>query len=128
MQNEVTLTRRVKQPHASMYSDQFPRVPCNTPSKQVLFDLITDPDNILDVLTALKYKKNSAPIGIYEGIIQEAIDRGTLTLPSWHEKQFAGAVVRVMMECNGWKKTGKKQRFSRGIFKSGEIYSPVKPQ
>lgn len=122
MCKEVSLTRRVKQPGISNYNDRFPRVPCNTAAKQSLFDLITDPENILDVLTTLKHKV-SAPVGIYEPIIQKAIDRGTLTLPSWHEKQFAGAVVLVVMQCNGWTKTGKKQRFSKGIFSSGEIYS-----
>ncbi len=122
MCKDVKLTRIVKQPDNSDYNDLFPRVPCNTDAKQSLFDLITDPENILDVLTALKYKI-SAPIGLYEPIIQKAINHGTLTIPSWHEKQFSGAVVRVVMQYNGWLKTGKKQRFSKGIFSSGEIYS-----
>lgn len=65
MCKDVTLTRRVKQPDNSDYNDLFPRVPCNTASKQSLFDLITDPENILDVLTAPKYKKFQLSLGFH---------------------------------------------------------------
>lgn len=51
------------------------------------------------------------------------IDSGTLSELDWNEKQFVGTSTSVVMQSNGWNKTGRKQRFSKGIFKSAELYS-----
>ena len=117
-----SVTNNVNQPSLTDYELDFPRVPCNTTPKQTLFEIITRPAHILEVLICLNHF-NISPIGVYKKFIQSAIDRHEIGPLSHHEKQFVGVVTLAVMGCNGYTKTGKKQRFSKGIFKSGEIYS-----
>jgi hypothetical protein len=117
----VTVSHRVHKPEVVDYEEIFPRVLCNTPNKQSIFELITNPENIIRAIT-ISEETGSSPIVVYESKISNAVNDGEISPLNWHEKQFVGAVTRVVMESNGWAKTGKKQRFSKGIFKSAEIY------
>ena len=118
----VTISRQIHKPEIIDYERSFPRVPCNTPNKQSIFELITNPENINRAITVSEETGNS-PVVVYESKITNAINDGEISPLNWHEKQFVGAVTLVVMESNGWTKTGKKQRFSKGIFKSAEIYT-----
>jgi len=118
----VTVSRQISQPEAVDYEESYPRVLCNTPKKQTIFNIIINPDNINRAIIVSEETGNS-PVTVYEAKITNAINAGEIDPLDWHEKQFVGTVTSVVMESNGWNKTGKKQRFSKGIFKSAEIYS-----
>ena len=83
--------------------------------------MITDPDNIHRAIVFVQ-ESGGSPVSVFENKIQNAINSGSVTPLSWHEKQFVGTATCAAMESNGFSKTGRKQRFSRGMFKSGEIY------
>ncbi len=117
----ITVRRKIVQPDILDYKNKYPRVPCNTEKKEMIFEILTNPANINKVITVVELLGVS-PIVIYETILSKAIDRGIIDGISWHEKQFVGTVACVVMESNGWKKTGKKQRFTKGLFRSAEIY------
>ena len=121
----VTVSSKIHQPEVVDYEESYPRVLCNTQQKQSIFETITNPDNINRAIIVSEETGNS-PVMVYEEKITRAINTGEISPLNWHEKQFVGTVTSVVMESNGWKKTGKKQRFSKGIFKSAEIYSKLK--
>ncbi len=108
-------------PEIEDYSTEYPKMPCNTDKKQAIFDIITNPINIQCALIIAE-EIGCSPIVLYENKFQSAIDAGKLTPLTWHEKQFVGAVVSVVMELNDWERTGKKQRFTNKIFSSAERY------
>ena len=116
-----SISYEVNQPDIDDYELNYPRVRCNTPEKKIIFDLITDAKNISEALVFIK-TTGSSPIVFYEKKIREAVTKGELSELDWHRKQFAGTVICLVMLRNGWKKSGRKQRFSKGLFKSGEIY------
>lgn len=111
----------VEQPDMNDYDKMFPKMPCNTQNKQALFNLITDPDNIHRAIIFVE-ETNKSPVFVFGNKIQKAINSGVVTPLTGHEKQFSGAITRVVMEANEYTKTGRKQRFSSGIFSSAELY------
>jgi len=117
----LIVSNDINQPEVMDYENAYPRVLCNTPKKQSLFEIITQPDNILSAITVAE-ETGSSPVAVYETKIAEVINRGEMAPLERHEKQFVGTVTAVVMEANGWCKTGKKQRFSKGLFKSAELY------
>jgi len=121
---DVNLTRVIVQPDAFEHDTRCPRSLCSTPQKVTLFALITNPDAINDALVISRRTGNS-PITVYEPIIKEATENNQITSLSNHEKQFVGTVICTVMEMNGFKKTGRKQSFSNGLFKKAEIYVPI---
>ncbi len=118
----VTVNQSINQPDISDYKSSYPKMPCNTDKKEILFGIITQPKNIYSALIIAETTGYS-PVFFYEKQIQAAIHSGKLTPLDPHEKQFVGTATCVVMESNGWKKTGKKQRYSKGIFSSAEIYT-----
>jgi hypothetical protein len=118
----ATLRYNVNQPEVDDYNGLFPKMPCNTPNKQAIFSLITDPDNIHRAIVFVQ-ESGGSPVSVFESKIQNAINSGSVTTLSWHEKQFVGTATCAVMENNGFSRTGRKQRFSKGMFKSGEIYA-----
>ncbi len=117
----ATLKYNINQPDASDYNCLFPKMPCNTPNKQAIFNLITEPDNIHRAIVFVQ-ESGRSPVLVFENKILTAINSGSVTPLSWHEKQFVGTATCVVMESNGFSRTGRKQRFSKGMFKSAEIY------
>ena len=118
----VNIITEVNQPDLEDYNQSYARMPCNTENKSAIFDIITNPDNIHRALI-FAGETGSSPVAFYEKRLHEAVNNGDLTPLDWHEKQFVGTATCVVMESNGWKKTGRKQRFSKGMFKSAEIYT-----
>jgi len=117
----VIATYEINQPSLEDYNAKYVRMPCNTKIKEALFDIISTPKNINEAII-FTTSTGSSPIAYYENKIQDALDSGSIPSLNSHEKQFVGSVTCMVMENNGWKKTGRKQRFSKGIFKSAEIY------
>ena len=120
MQN-INVSTPIRQPSVKDYHSIYQRMPCNTEKKEAIFFIITNPENINRALIFAE-ETGSSPVAFYEKKIQAAIKSGTITDLDWHEKQFVGTATCVVMESNGYSKTGRKQRFSKGIFKSAEIY------
>ena len=120
-----TISYTINQPSIEDYNNSYLRMPCNSENKKKLFEIITLPENINGALLFAE-STGSSPVSFYGKKIQLAIDKGSLEGLDWHEKQFVGSATCFVMESNNWKKTGKKQRFSKGIFKSAEIYIKVK--
>ena len=111
----------IKQPDIDEYNEFFPRMRCNTQNKQALFNLITDPNNIHRALIFVE-ETGKSPVFVYENKIKDAIHDGLVTQLTDHEKQFVGAATCVVMKTNDFDKTGRKQRFTKGIFSSAELY------
>lgn len=118
---QAELRISVQQPEIADYEELYPRVRCNTPQKITLFNLITKPENIYSALKIVEETGNS-PVTVLESKLLDSIENGGLEPLSSHEKQFVGTVMAMVMESNGWVKTNKKQRFTKGLFKSAEIY------
>jgi hypothetical protein len=119
---QVELMISLNQPELADYEALYPRSPCNTPQKEAIFKLITLPTHINEAITIAEGTGNS-PVSVFETKISGAIESGEIDPLSSHEKQFVGTVTALIMGLNGWGKTGRKQRFTKGIFKSAEIYS-----
>lgn len=117
----VKVTYTINQPEITDYNSTYPKMPCNSVKKEQLFEIISNPENIKSALIITEVT-GSSPILFYEQKIQAAIDAGELSQLGAHEKQFVGTAACVVMESNGWEKTGKKQRYSKGIFTSAELY------
>lgn len=96
-------------------------MPCNSDKKEIIFDIMTKPEHICEALIYVE-STGSSPVAYYEKIIKSMIDDEIIFELNSNEKQFVGTSACVIMESNGWNKTGKKQRFTKGIFKSAEIY------
>jgi len=120
----IPINNEIIQPEIEDYGTEYPKMPCNTDKKQAIFDIITNPTNIQRALIIAE-EIGCSPIVLYENKLKSAIDAGELTPLTWHEKQFVGAVVRVVMEFNDWERTGRKQRFTNKIFSSAERYKKV---
>ena len=118
----ITISYTINQPSIEDYNSAYLRMPCNTGNKENLFNIICSPENINGALLFAE-STGSSPVSLYEKKIQSALDAGSINRLDWHEKQFVGSVTCFVMESNGWKKTGKKQRFSKSLFKSAEIYT-----
>lgn len=124
MSIKVTMEHVVFQPTKEEYNSVFSRMPISGVSedqKNKIFDILVEPETLYEVITVAKMTGTS-PIQWYGIKIQEAIDSGNLAPLTITEKQFVGAVVLVAMKVNEGQKTGTKQRFAKGVFKSGEIY------
>jgi hypothetical protein len=117
----IKIQKKIHQPEIEDYNSKYPKIPCNSDQKHNIFGIITDPDNILRALIITE-ETGSSPVGFYERKLDTAIKNGFLSELSWHEKQFVGTCICLVMEFNGWRKTGKKQRYSKGIFTSAERY------
>lgn len=117
----MSLSYDVNKPEILDYEKLFHTRRCNSSNKIKLFDLITSPDTIHRAIVFVQ-EKGGSPIPVFENRLNKAINNGELLPLSWHEKQFFGTVVCTVMESNGFERTGKKQKFTKGIFKTGEIY------
>jgi len=113
----LVVEKKINQPEVNDYEKAYPTFPC----EMDLFEIIIDTDNISRVLTVVE-EMGCSPVSVYESKIQKAINEDKLPELNWYQKQFVGRAACVVMERNGWAKTGKKQRFSKGIFKSAELY------
>lgn len=84
---------------------------------------LVDPVITAAVITCVNTVGNS-PIRYYDKFVKEAITQGKLAPLSKSDRQFAGAVVCVIMESNGFEKTGDKDRITKKdrIFTQAEIY------
>lgn len=116
----VKVKRKINQPEIVDYEKSYPTFPCELD----LFDVIVDADNISRALTVVE-EMGCSPVPVFESKIHKAIKDGKLTALNRYQKQFAGRAICVVMQCNGWSTTGKKQRFSKGIFSTGEVYKPT---
>ncbi|UUY06684.1 hypothetical protein LRS11_12515 [Pseudomonas sp. J452] len=118
---EIELIIKIRQPDIHDYEELYPRIPCNSEQKKAIFRILTLPANIQAALVVAE-ETGSSPVTVHESKLQAAIERGDIQPLSWHEKQFVGTVTAVIMEFNGFEKTSKKQRFTKGLFKSAELY------
>lgn len=118
---KVIVSFEVQKPSIDDYNNQYSNMPCNSVRKENIFQIITNPTNICRALQ-FSDSTGSSPVAFYEKVLQSMIDTEELDELNWNEKQFVGASTCVVMQSNGWKKTGKKQRFSKGMFKSAELY------
>lgn len=125
--NTVHVDFSVNQPEVEDYNKSFPKMPINTPQKERIFMMVTEPRNILSALIVAE-ATGASPVAYYEKVIQHNIDIGRLKKLDNHEKQFVGTSTCVVMEANGWIKTGRKQRYSKGIFSAAEIYEKLPQQ
>jgi hypothetical protein len=121
MVRNESFTLGVMIPEVADYNSQLSRMPCNTPQKHEIFALLTETEHVARALIYVE-ETGSSPVSYYESYLANAIENRRISELSWNERQFVGTVASVIMEANGWQKTGRKQRFSRGIFSSGELY------
>lgn len=113
----------VFQPEMSDYKrGEYKHISCSTEQDKKIFKLLTEDSELINRILITVEEAGGSPIGYYEKHFQKAIQKGELSTLSNHDKQLAGAIVAVIMLANGWKKTGKKQRFSKGLFTTAEIY------
>ncbi len=66
-----------------------------------------------------------SPLLIFGPILERAVEDGLLDPLDDNDKQFVGSVVCTIMLANSCRRTYRKQRFSRGLFSSGERYELV---
>lgn len=120
----ISLNHSINQPSVEDYNTEYVRMPCNSENKQAIFQVLADPENIHRAIIFIE-ETGGSPIALYEGKLLKASESGWVEQLTNHEKQFVGTVTRFIMERNGFSKSDRKQRFTKGIFKSGEIYSPA---
>jgi hypothetical protein len=77
----------------------------------------------LDSLEAATAKNLPAVAGIAESVIQESIRRGRELTDV--DRQFIGAVVRFLMEANGYRKTGRHGFITYKPFTKGQLYQQI---
>ena len=89
-----------------------------------LLDLIMQPDVVLKAQVLAEFGLPSV-LAVAEPC-KQAIEAnaGSLELGSF-TKQFIGAAICVLMEANGYKKTGTKKSVPHPSFSTGEFYERV---
>jgi hypothetical protein len=87
-----------------------------TGTGEALFSRIMQP-------TVLQLAQSAAEFGL-PSVLAIAIELADGQDPlSPFERQFCGAVVCVLMEANGYQKTGKKRSVPHRLFTTGEVYT-----
>ena len=85
-----------------------------------LFNIIVKKEVFIDVSILTKYGYPSV-LGVAEEC-QMIIEKSNQLKADGLTKQFIGAVVCVLMEANGYKKTGVKKSVPHSFFSVGEFY------
>jgi hypothetical protein len=120
-----TVRHAVKLPEVADFLDKYPRyTQLVQGGGRFLFDLIMQPDNLFLAQAASHYKLPSV-LSVAECCrvaIEEHED--SIELDSF-TKQFIGAAICVLMEANGYRKTGTKKSVPHPSFSTGEFYVPV---
>lgn len=88
-----------------------------------LFELLTRPASLLKASFATDDLELPAVAGVAADCATEAAGRG-IDL-NGYARQFIGAVVCVVMEANGYVKTGKKRSIPHRSFTKGEVYRRI---
>jgi hypothetical protein len=86
-----------------------------------LFDLIMSPESFNTARIATLTFNLPAASGVAESCYQAALRESKANLRNF-DKQFIGAVICVLMESNGFEKTGKKKAIPHSAFTKGEMY------
>ncbi len=85
----------------------------------VLFNLLMSPESLIYVKVATEMGF-PAVAGIAEKSVQEILKQGKKLTN--YDKQFIGAVVCVLVEMNGYQKSGTKKTVPHKLFTKGEFY------
>lgn len=110
-------------PSLDDFGGQFPHYkPYADGEGSALFNLLMRPETVNSAIEATKLGL-SAVAGVAEISAQE-VNRSGRNLTGFH-KQFIGAVVRTLMEANGYQKTGTKRAIPHKDFSKGEFYEAV---
>ena len=117
-----SMTLSLNRPSYKDHDAAYPTFLCNTGNKKAIFDLLTDDRSIVNSVMTSKLTGLS-PMVAAEPILSQAIKEGKISELSSHEKHFVGTVLSSLLTANGAKKTNRKQKFSKGIFRSAEIYA-----
>lgn len=121
---KVTINQTIHQIELPDYNKSgYHHMPCNSKNREALFSILTNPEITAIVISCVKAIGNS-PIRYYDSFVKEAIAKGELAPLSKSDRQFAGAVACVIMESNGFAKTGNKDRITKKdrVFTQAEIY------
>ena len=120
-----TVRHAVKLPEVADFLEKYPRYTQLVQGDgRFLFDLIMQPDNLFLAQAASHYKLPSV-LSVAECCrvaIEEHED--SIELDSF-TKQFVGAAICVLMEANGYRKTGTKKSVPHPSFSTGEFYVPA---
>ncbi len=110
----------VQCPTVEKFAKRYPQYgPFAKGKGRVLFELIISPESFISskVATDLGF---SAVLGVAEAC-SKSVKKSGNNIDNF-TKQFIGAVVCLIMENNGYQKTGKKKSIPHPDFSRGEVY------
>tara|TARA_B100001105_G_scaffold140966_1_gene112943 strand:- start:946 stop:1317 length:372 start_codon:yes stop_codon:yes gene_type:complete len=93
-----------------------------TPRGRAVFDAMNNPAAFVAAkeMTSIELP---AVAGVAARVVKAAETMGEAL--SSFEKQAIGVMMRILMEANGFKKTGIKRAIPHPAFTKGEVYAPV---
>ena len=120
---KVNYSRQVDIPSLTDFGNNFNPFKGMVPKYKDVFDYLTILEAIVAVLSFTDMKLNlSAITGVAAELHRSFFNKYSAS-GEWDDvKKFAGAVIRIIHEQNGYKATGKKGETSYKDFSVGEIY------
>jgi hypothetical protein len=111
--------RDVNLPSVKDFVAKYPHYSAVHSDERDLFDAIITPNNFLLAAAVTDSLRLPAVSALADQIEKVCGARGRLTS---FQKQLAGAITCVLMESNGYAKTGQKRAISRRGWSRGELY------
>ncbi len=120
--NVQTYSTQVNIPEVTDLAALYPQYgPFARANGKFLFDLIASPTGFVNARVATEELALPAVAGIAK-ICYEAVQIQTVVAWDGYLKQYIGAVVSVLMQMNGFQKTGTKKAIPHPAFTKGEFY------
>jgi hypothetical protein len=83
-----------------------------------VLDMVFQPASLLRVVGLIESTGDAAATALAEPFI------ALRPAPTDREKQLLGALTCLLLEMNGWQKTGTKRAIPHPLFNRGEVYTP----
>jgi hypothetical protein len=107
-------------PSVDDFAKHYPQyAPFANSTGKNIFSLITKPESFMRL--AIATDLGFAAVNGVAKLCSMQMEKSGRVLDNF-TKQFIGAVVCCMMECNNFKKTGKKKSIHHADFSKGEVY------
>ncbi len=117
-----TYSTQVNVPDVNDLAALYPQyAPFARADGKFIFELIASPASYINARMATEELGLPAVAGVAK-ICHEAVQAQTVVAWNSYLKQYIGAVVSMLMQANGFQKTGIKKAIPHPAFTKGEVY------
>ena len=114
--------KQVKLPSTKDFIARYPHYAVVETGERKLFDAVVTAENFIRAAAVTDSLQLPAVSAVADLVRNTCGVRGKLR---GFQKQLAGAIICILMQENGYKKTGQKRSISRAGWSRGELYELV---